>query len=86
MLSQPVVGQQVELADSQRGHSLRDGRSMSSGEYRSQYFFGALNGKWGFRNPAARKNGWPRNRRNSSIALSQVIPSGYALSGTSGPS
>jgi len=49
---------------------------MSSGEYRSQYFFGALNGKCGLKNPAARKNGLSRNRRNSSIALSQVLPSG----------
>src|SRR6266478_2918136 len=57
--------------------------------YKSQYFFGAQNGRCGFRKPTARKNGSPglaladcRRRMVSSA----ILPSGYALSGTSAAS
>ena len=58
---------------------------MLLGSYKSQYFFGALKGKWGFTKPTAKKNGFPAafNCLRSSIDLFAVFPSLYASSLTS---
>ena len=60
-----------------------------AGSYKSQYFFGAQNGKCGFTKPTAKKNGCFGSFAALSsrlIASSAVCPSGYELSGTSADS
>jgi hypothetical protein len=46
-----------------------------AGSYRSQYFFGATNGRCGLANPTARKNGLPFNSRSNSQPRLAIQPS-----------
>src|SRR5688500_6127288 len=57
---------------------------MADGSYRSQYRFGATNGRCGFRNPTARKNGLSFTSRSASTARAAIRPSARASSATSG--
>ena len=64
------------------------GMGMLFRSYRSQYFLGALNGKCGFRNPTAKKNGCSLLdiSRKALTAAFATMPSIYASSDTSADS
>jgi hypothetical protein len=59
---------------------------MLSSGYISKYFFGATNGRCGFTNPTARKNGLSFTSPRAVMALVAVLPSGSCSSSASAAS